>query len=184
MTLITHSIPEEFKKSEYRFLIVANKFQTGFDQPLLHTMYVDKKLGGVSAVQTLSRLNRTAPGKSDTFILDFVNTSEDIKKSFDPYYESTILSEATDPNKLFDLQTALDNFQVYTPEQVQEFSQKMVNNVPIDQLHCILDAAAEVFRTTLNKEHQEDFRTKCKSYVRLYAFLAQIVPFVNPYLSL
>ena len=177
------SIPEEFKKSEYRFLIVANKFQTGFDQPLLHTMYVDKKLGGVSAVQTLSRLNRTAPGKSDTFILDFVNTSEDIKKSFDPYYESTILSEATDPNKLFDLQTALDNFQVYTPEQVQEFSQKMVNNVPIDQLHCILDAAAEVFRTTLNKEHQEDFRTKCKSYVRLYAFLAQIVPFVNPYLE-
>lgn len=177
------SIPDEFKKSEYRFLIVANKYQTGFDQPLLHTMYVDKKLGGVNAVQTLSRLNRTTAGKSDTFVLDFANTSEEIKKSFDPFFETTILGEATDPNKLFDLQSALDAFQVYTPEQVQEFSQKIVTNAPVDELHSVLDAAAEVFRTSLTVEQQDDFRAKCKSYVRLYVFLAQIVPFVNPYLE-
>jgi type I restriction enzyme R subunit len=177
------SIPDEFKKSEYRFLIVANKYQTGFDQPLLHTMYVDKKLGGVNAVQTLSRLNRTTSGKTDTFVLDFANEAEDIKKSFDPFFETTILGEATDPNKLFDLQSALDAFQVYTPDQVQDFSQKMVTNIPVDQLHVILDAAAEVFRTSLTEELQNDFRAKCKTYVRLYVFLAQIVPFVNPYLE-
>jgi type I restriction enzyme, R subunit len=177
------SIPDEFKKSEYRFLIVANKFQTGFDQPLLHTMYVDKKLGGVNAVQTLSRLNRTTSGKTDTFVLDFANTSEEIKKSFEPYYETTILGEATDPNKLFDLQSALDAFQVYTPEQVQAFSEKIITNVPVDHLHTILDAAAETFRTILTEEQQDDFRAKCKTYIRLYVFLAQIVPFVNPYLE-
>lgn len=177
------SIPDEFKKSEYRFLIVANKYQTGFDQPLLHTMYVDKKLGGVNAVQTLSRLNRTTSGKTDTFVLDFANTSDEIKKSFEPYYETTILGEATDPNKLFDLQSALDAFQVYTPEQVQEFSDKIITNVPVEQLHTILDAAAETFRTILTEEQQDDFRAKCKTYVRLYVFLAQIVPFVNPYLE-
>jgi type I restriction enzyme, R subunit len=177
------SIPDEFKKSEYRFLIVANKFQTGFDQPLLHTMYVDKKLGGVNAVQTLSRLNRTTSGKTDTFVLDFANSAEEIKKSFDPFFETTILGEATDPNKLFDLQSALDAFQVYTPEQVQEFSDKIINNVPIDQLHSILDEAAIIFRDNLNEEQQEDFRAKCKTYVRLYVFLAQIIPFVNPYLE-
>ncbi|HRG20405.1 MAG TPA: type I restriction endonuclease [Saprospiraceae bacterium] len=177
------AIPDEFKKSEYRFLIVANKYQTGFDQPLLHTMYVDKKLGGVNAVQTLSRLNRTTSGKKDTFVLDFANDADEIKKSFDPFFETTILGEATDPNKLFDLQSSLDAFQVYTPEQVQEFSQKMVTNVPVDQLHSILDAAAEVFRTSLTEEQQDDFRAKCKTYVRLYVFLAQIVPFVNPYLE-
>jgi type I restriction enzyme R subunit len=177
------SIPDEFKKANNRFLIVANKYQTGFDQPLLHTMYVDKKLGGVSAVQTLSRLNRTTSGKSDTFVMDFANSTDEIKNSFEPYYETTILGEATDPNKLFDLQNALDAYQVYTNAQVQEFSDKIVQNVPVDQLHIILDAAANVFRTTLDEKSQEDFRTKCKSYVRLYVFLAQIVPFTNPYLE-
>lgn len=177
------AIPDKFKKSEYRFLIVANKYQTGFDQPLLHTMYVDKKLGGVNAVQTLSRLNRKTAGKEETFVLDFANDAEEIKKSFDPFFETTILGEATDPNKLFDLQSSLDAFQVYTPEQVQEFSQKMITNVPVDQLHSILDAAADVFRTSLTEEQQDDFRAKCKTYVRLYVFLAQIVPFVNPYLE-
>lgn len=177
------AIPDEFKKSEYRFLIVANKYQTGFDQPLLHTMYVDKKLGGVNAVQTLSRLNRTISGKKDTFVLDFANDADEIKKSFDPFFETTILGEATDPNKLFDLQSSLDTFQVYTPEQVQDFSQKIVTNVPVDQLHSILDVAAEVFKTSLTEEQQDDFRAKCKTYVRLYVFLAQIVPFVNPYLE-
>lgn len=177
------AIPDEFKKANNRFLIVANKYQTGFDQPLLHTMYVDKKLGGVGAVQTLSRLNRTTSGKNDTFIMDFANSTDEIKNSFEPYYETTILGEATDPNKLFDLQNALDNYHVYNNVQVQEFSDKIVQNVPVDQLHIILDAAANVFKITLDEKSQEDFRSKCKSYVRLYVFLAQIVPFTNPYLE-
>lgn len=177
------SIPEEFKKANNRFLIVANKYQTGFDQPHLHTMYVDKKLGGVSAVQTLSRLNRTASGKTDTFVLDFANSTDEIKRAFEPYYETTILGEATDPNKLFDLQNALDAYQVYSIGQVQEFSDKIVQNVPVDQLHSILDAVSNDFRTTLDEKSQEDFRVKCKTYVRLYVFLAQIIPFTNPYLE-
>jgi type I restriction enzyme R subunit len=177
------SIPSEFEKSDFRFLIVANKYQTGFDQPLLHTMYVDKKLGGVNAVQTLSRLNRSHPLKKDTFVLDFANTAEEIENSFKPYFESTILGEATDPNKLFDLQDALDNFQVYSREQVEEFSNKIVANVPVDQLHSILDQSSQIFRDNLEEEHQNDFRAKVKTYVRLYIFLSQIVPFENPYLE-
>ena len=177
------AIPSEFEKNEYRFLLVASKYQTGFDQPLLHTMYVDKKLGGVNAVQTLSRLNRSHPLKKDTFVLDFANSIEDIEKSFKPYYESTIVGEATDPNKLFDLQDALDNFQVYTKEQVHDFSEKILANVPIDQLHVLLDSSSEVFRTQLEEEQQSDFRAKVKTYVRLYIFLSQIVPFENPYLE-
>lgn len=176
-------IAEEFKKYENRFLIVANKFQTGFDQPLLHTMYVDKKLGGVSAVQTLSRLNRTAGGKEDTFVLDFANTSDEIKKSFSPYFEATILSESTDPGKLFTLQSTLDAFQVYSKDQVQEFSQKILESVPVDQLHAILDAAVQRYNALKKEEDRDSFRLKCKSFVRLYAFLAQIVPFVDPYLE-
>jgi type I restriction enzyme R subunit len=177
------SIPVEFEKNEYRFLLVANKFQTGFDQPLLHTMYVDKKLGGVNAVQTLSRLNRSHLLKKDTFVLDFANTTDDIEKAFEPYFESTILGEATDPNKLFDLQDALDNYQVYTKEQVVEFSEKILANVPIDQLHAMLDASSAIFRNDLVEEQQADFRAKVKTYVRLYIFLSQIVPFENPYLE-
>ncbi len=177
------AIPKEFEKNVYRFLLVANKFQTGFDQPLLHTMYVDKKLGGVNAVQTLSRLNRSHPLKKETFILDFANSTEEIEKAFKPYYECTILGEGTDPNKLFDLQDALDNFQVYTKEQVVEFSDKILANVPIDQLHAILDRSSAIFRNDFEEEQQADFRAKVKTYVRLYIFLSQIVPFENPYLE-
>jgi type I restriction enzyme R subunit len=177
------SIPKELKKNEYRFLLVANKFQTGFDQPLLHTMYVDKKLGGVNAVQTLSRLNRSYPLKKDTFVLDFANTTEEIENAFKPYYESTILGQATDPNKLFDLKDALDNYQVYTQDQVVEFSDKILSNVSIDQLHAMLDSSTIIFRNNLDDEQQADFRAKVKTYVRLYIFLSQIVPFENPYLE-
>ena len=176
-------IPSEFEKNEYRFLLVANKFQTGFDQPLLHTMYVDKKLGGVNAVQTLSRLNRNHPLKNDTFVLDFANSAEEIENAFKPYFESTILGESTDPNKLFDLQDSLDNYQVYSKEQVEEFSNKILSNMPIDQLHSSLDASTAFFRNSLEEEEQLDFRLKVKSYVRLYIFLSQIVPFENAYLE-
>lgn len=176
-------IPDEFERNNYRFLLVANKFQTGFDQPLLHTMYVDKKLGGVNAVQTLSRLNRSHPLKKETFVLDFANSAEEIEKAFKPYFESTILGEATDPNKLFDLQDALDNFQVYTKEQVVAFSDMILSNVPVDQLHAMLDHSSATFRNDLVEEQQADFRAKVKTYVRLYIFLSQIVPFENPYLE-
>ena len=111
-----------FDLPEYRFLIVANKFQTGFDQPLLHTMYVDKKLGGVNAVQTLSRLNRTNPEKQSTMVLDFANDSDEIKKAFEPYYETTILSEATDPNLLYEKQGRLEAFPVFTEKDVDDFA--------------------------------------------------------------
>ncbi len=177
------NIPEEFEKDEYKFLLVANKFQTGFDQPMLHTMYVDKKLGGVNAVQTLSRLNRSHPQKQDTFVLDFANSIDEIERAFKPYFESTILGEATDPNKLFDLQDALDNYQVYSREQVEDFSNKILDNLPVDQLHAILDEASAVFREDLDEEQQADFRAKVKTYVRLYIFLSQIVSFENAYLE-
>ena len=179
----SNSIPAEFEKNEYRFLLVANKFQTGFDQPLLHTMYVDKKLGDVNAVQTLSRLNRSHLLKKETFVLDFANSVEEIENAFKPYFESTILGEATDPNKLFDLQDALDNFQVYTKEQVVAFSDMILSSVPVDQLHAMLDHSSDTFRNDLVEEQQVDFRAKVKTYVRLYIFLSQIVSFENAYLE-
>ena len=177
------NIPSEFEKDEYRFLLVANKFQTGFDQPLLHTMYVDKKLGGVNAVQTLSRLNRSHPLKQDTFILDFANKVEDIEKAFKDYFQSTILGEATDPNKLFDLQDALDGFQVYSPEQLKLFADKLLADVSVSELHGVLETSVTIFREDLSEDEQADFRAKTKTYVRLYVFLSQIVDFENVYLE-
>jgi type I restriction enzyme, R subunit len=112
-----------FEQDAYRVLIVANKFQTGFDQPLLHTMYVDKKLGGVNAVQTLSRLNRVYPSKNETMVLDFANQAEEIQKAFAPYYEKTLLSEGTDPNLLYDLQTRLESFHFYSDAEVNRFAE-------------------------------------------------------------
>jgi type I restriction enzyme R subunit len=146
-------------------------------------MYVDKKLGGVNAVQTLSRLNRSHPLKLETFVLDFVNSAEDMEDAFKPYFESTILGEATDPNKLFDLKDALDNYEVYSITQVEEFSNQILANVPIDLLHTSLDQSAAYFRNELAEDLQIDFRAKVKTYVRLYIFLSQIVPFENPYLE-
>ena len=177
------NIPVEFNKDEYKFLLVANKYQTGFDQPLLHTMYVDKNLGGVNAVQTLSRLNRSHPEKQDTFVLDFANTADDVAKAFKPYFENTILGESTDPNKLFDLQDALDSYQVYSRDQVKEYSDKILANAPIDQLHTILGEASDVFKNGLEEEQRADFKAKVKTYVRLYIFLSQIVSFENAYLE-
>lgn len=140
-----NDIPKNFKKSQYRFLIVANKYQTGFDQPLLHTMYVDKKLRDVQAVQTLSRLNRALkPYKKDTFVLDFYNSVEDIKEGFDPYYTSTILSEETNPNKLNDLVDALDKFEVYTEETAKDFFEKYSSNKERIELDPIIDTAVHI----------------------------------------
>jgi len=175
-------IPDEFKKDEYRFLIVADKYQTGFDQPLLHTMYVDKTIADIKAVQTLSRLNRAyKPDKKDTFILDFVNSADTIKAAFDPFYKTTILSEETDLNRLNDLQDALDAYQVYSEDQVNKFMDLFIKGVERDQLDPILDECKQTFKDELDENEQADFKKKAKLFVRNYEFLVQIRHFRNPY---
>lgn len=175
-------IPKQFKKNEYRFLIVANKFQTGFDQPLLHTMYVDKKLSDVQAVQTLSRLNRAyKPDKEDTFVLDFFNTADEIRLSFEPFYTTTILSEETDANKLNDLQDALDNSEVYSRDDVTLFTDLYFKGADRNELDPIIDACVEQFRNSLSIDAQADFYVKAKSFNRTYAFLSKILSFNNVY---
>ena len=168
-----------FKAPKYRMLIVANKFQTGFDQPLLQTMYVDKRLGGVNAVQTLSRLNRTHPEKSGTMVLDFSNESDDIQAAFQPYYETTILSEATDPNLLYDIQTRLKTFPVFTDDDVEAFALVYFGSASTqDQLYAALAPAIQRF-SDLQEGEQQDFRGQITDYVRLYSFLAQVITFLD-----
>ena len=166
-----------FESPEYRLLIVANKFQTGFDQPLLQTMYVDKKLGGVNAVQTLSRLNRTHPAKPGTMVLDFANESDSIQAAFQPYYETTILSEATDPNLLYEIQTRLMTFPVFTDEDVESFARLyFASGTTQDKLYAALAPVVERFSDLQEGERQE-FRGQVTDYVRLYSFLAQVLTF-------
>ncbi|MBE9469077.1 MAG: type I restriction endonuclease subunit R [Bacteroidetes bacterium] len=175
-----NDVPKNFKKSEYRFLIVANKYQTGFDQPLLHTMYVDKKLAGVQAVQTLSRLNRAKrPYKKNTFVLDFFNEAEEIKEAFEPYYTSTILSEETNPNKLNDLVDSLETFDVYNEYQISDFFKKYVNGEDRTKLDPIIDNSAHIFKHDLDKDKQIDFKVKAKSFLRVYSYLSKILDFNN-----
>ena len=178
----SNNIPNEFKKTAYRFLIVANKFQTGFDQPLLHTMYVDKKLADVQAVQTLSRLNRAyKPYKEDTFVMDFFNTTEDIQKAFDPFYTTTILSEETDANKLNDLQDALGNTQVYSKNDVVNFTDLYFKKANRQELEPIVDKCVATFKSELNEDAQIDFYVKAKSFFRIYAFVSKLLSFNNGY---
>lgn len=170
----------QFEKPAYRFLVVANKFQTGFDQPLLHTMYVDKKLGGVNAVQTLSRLNRTHPGKRSTSVIDFANEAEEIKKSFEPYYETTLLSEATDPNLLYEVQGRLSDFGVFAAEEVQSFAQVYFDRkASQDRLYAVLELPRQRFGD-LGSDEGREFRGQLTDYVRLYAFLSQVLTFADP----
>ena len=168
-----------FDAPEQRFLIVANKFQTGFDQPLLHTMYVDKKLGGVNAVQTLSRLNRTHPEKDGTMVLDFANEADAIKAAFEPYFETTLLSEATDPNLLYDSRTRLDEFPVYDPDDIERFAKAYFSAAATqDRLYALLHPIVERFEA-LHEDERAEFRGRLTDYVRLYAFLAQVLPFAD-----
>ena len=169
-----------FDAPEYRFLVVANKFQTGFDQPLLHTMYVDKKLGGVNAVQTLSRLNRTHPEKRDTMVLDFANEADGIKAAFDPYFETTLLSEATDPNLLYEAQSRLEEYPVYAPADVDRFARVWFDSgATQDRLYAALAPVVERF-AELSAEEKPDFRGQLTDFVRLYAFLSQVLTFADP----
>lgn len=172
-------IPDKIRQDPYRFLIVADKFQTGYDEPLLHTMYVDKALSGIKAVQTLSRLNRAHPQKHDTFVLDFYNDSETIQNSFEPYYRTTILSDETDPNKLHDLKSDLDGYQVYSQAQIDDLVGLYLNGADRDKLDPILDACVATYNADLDEDGQVNFKGKAKAFVRTYGFLASILPYSN-----
>jgi type I restriction enzyme R subunit len=172
-------IPDRIKEDPYRFLICADKFQTGYDEPLLHTMYVDKVLSDIKAVQTLSRLNRAHPQKHDVFVLDFMNDTDTIQAAFADYYRTTILSEETDPNKLHDLKAALDGYEVYAGAKVDEHVDRYLGGADRDKLDPILDACVAVYRDQLNEDGQVDFKGKAKAFVRAYGFLASILPYTN-----
>jgi len=152
---------------------------TGYDEPLLHTMYVDKILSGIKAVQTLSRLNRAHPKKHDVFVLDFMNDADTIEMAFADYYRTTILSEETDPNKLHDLKAALDGYQVYAAGQIEDLVRLYLDGADRDRLDPILDACVAVYRQQLNEDGQVDFKGKAKAFMRTYGFLASILPYTN-----
>lgn len=163
----------------YRFLICADKFQTGYDQPLLHSMYVDKTLSGIKAVQTLSRLNRAHPQKHDAFVLDFMNDTETIRASFDTFYRTTILSDETDPNRLHDLKATLDRYQVYDPAQIEQLVALYLAGADRDRLDPILDACVATYTMNLDEDGQVDFKGKAKAFTRTYSFIAAILPYTN-----
>ncbi len=172
-------IAEKIQADPYRFLVCADKFQTGYDEPLLHTMYVDKTLAGVKAVQTLSRLNRAHPKKHDVFVLDFLNKTEIIRDSFASFYRATVLADETDPNKLHDLQADLDGAQVYSPEQIDTFVSLYLGGAERDQLDPILDQCVAVYLDELDEDGQVAFKGKAKGFVRTYAFLSSVLPYTN-----
>lgn len=172
-------IADRIQEDPYRFLVCADKFQTGYDEPLLHTMYVDKVLAGIKAVQTLSRLNRAHPLKHDVFVLDFMNSTDIIEEAFADYYRTTILSEETDPNKLHDLKRTLDDRGVYSPEQVDRFVELWLGGAGRDKLDPILDACVAVYAQTLDEDGQVEFKGKAKAFLRTYGFLSSILPYGN-----
>ena len=175
----SNKIADKIQEDPYRFLICADKFQTGYDEPLLHTMYVDKVLSSIKAVQTLSRLNRAHPQKHDVFVLDFMNDSDTIRDAFSDYYRTTILAEETDPNKLHDLKAALDAYQVYSVTQMEELVTLYLSGADRDRLDPILDACVAVYKAQLDEDGQVDFKGKAKAFTRTYGFLAQILPYTN-----
>lgn len=178
-TIKEKSLPEAFHTDDFGMLIVAEKYQTGFDEPLLHTMFVDKKLSGVKAVQTLSRLNRTARGKQDTFVLDFVNSAEDIKAAFEPYYEETVLLEENDPNIVYDLKNTLDGFRVYQQIEIDKFadifySSKEQTAGDLGKLQGTIKPALDRFEALIEVERQDLFKTTLNRFNRIYAFVTQV----------
>ena len=172
-------IPDAFKTPDYRILVVANKFQTGFDEHFLHTMYVDKKLAGVQAVQSLSRLNRKPKGKNEVFVLDFVNEADFIQSAFQPFYQTTLLEEETDPNRLYDLDTELDGYEVYTDKDVDEFAEIFYTpELPLEKLQPVLDRVVLIW-SYKPEEEREDFRSTLQRLIRLYGFISQIITFTD-----
>ncbi len=172
-------IAEKFQEDPYRFLVCADKFQTGYDEPLLHTMYVDKTLAGIQAVQTLSRLNRSHPKKHDVFVLDFLNDAGGIRDAFAPFYRATVLSDETDPNKLHDLQADLDDAGVYSPDEVEELVRRYLGGDDRARLDPILDACVERYKRDLDEDGQIGFKGKAKGFVRTYGFLSCVLPWTH-----
>ena len=175
----SNKIADRIQQDPYRFLVCADKFQTGYDEPLLHTMYVDKVLAGIKAVQTLSRLNRAHPKKHDVFVLDFQNDVDAIQLAFADYYRTTILGEETDPDKLHDLKARLDGCQVYGQTDVDQLAELYLSGADRDQLDPILDACVATYLADLDEDGQVDFKGKAKAFVRTYEFLASILPYSN-----
>ena len=173
------SIADSFKSPEYRILIVSNKFQTGFDEPMLQTMYVDKRLDGLQCVQSLSRLNRVATGKTDTLVLDFVNEPEQVQEAFQGYYQTTTLAEETDPNRLYDLQSQLDGFDLYDADTIDQFCRIFYESSrPDELLQGILDCVVEKW-SALEMNEREEFRSTLQSYIRLYGYISQLITFTD-----
>ena len=172
-------IADRFQEDPYRFLVCADKFQTGYDEPLLHTMYVDKTLSGIKAVQTLSRLNRAHPKKHDVFVLDFLNEADTIREAFADFYRATILADETEPNKLHDLQADLDLAQVYSEEQVEELVRRYLGGAERDQLDPILDDCVTVYLRDLDEDGQVEFKGNAKAFIRTYGFLSAVLPYRN-----
>ena len=171
------SIADSFKSPEYRILIVANKFQTGFDEPMLQTMYVDKRLDGLQCVQTLSRLNRVATGKTDTLVLDFVNEPDQVQEAFQQYYQTTTLAAETDPNRLYDLQRQLEGFDLYDAGTIDQFCHIFYeSSQPDELLQGLLDGVVERW-SALEIDDREAFRSTLQSYIRLYGYISQLITF-------
>jgi type I restriction enzyme, R subunit len=177
-------LPDKFDTDDYQLLLVAEKYQTGFDQPLLHTMYVDKRLDGIQAVQTLSRLNRTCPGKDDTFVLDFVNNAEDIQRAFQPFYEQTVIGEQADAHQLYELQGTLEGMHVFHHDDVHSFCEVFfkpkASHSPTDHgmMNAHIDPAVARFRQ-LSEGDQEEFRNLLNTFRNLYGFMSQVIPFTD-----
>ena len=173
------SIADSFKDPNYRILIVASKFQTGFDEPLLQTMYVDKRLDGLQCVQTLSRLNRVATGKTDTLVLDFVNEPEQVQEAFQQYYQTTKLAEETDQNRLYDLQNQLEGFDLYDEGSIDQFCRIFYDATqPYELLQGVIDDVVERWRA-LETDDREEFRSTLQSYIRLYGYISQLITFTD-----
>ena len=173
-------LPEKFSGMEYQVLLVAEKYQTGFDEPLLHTMFVDKPLKGVKAVQTLSRLNRTTQGKTDTFVLDFANTAEDIQEAFKPFYEATEISETTDANVIYDLKVKLDEYRIYWSSEIDNFAEvfftkaQKQGNIDFGILNSYLDPAVDRYKAK-EEDEQDEFKSTLAKFIRTYSFITNIV---------
>ena len=172
-------IAERFQEHPYRFLVCADKFQTGYDEPLLHTMYVDKTLAGIKAVQTLSRLNRARSDKHDVFVLDFLNDVDTIQSAFEPFYCGTVLADETDPNKLHDLQAELDGAQVYSKDKIESLVSQYLEGADRDRLDPILDTCVATYMEDLDEDGQIAFKGNAKAFVRTYAFLGCVLPYNN-----
>jgi type I restriction enzyme R subunit len=175
----SNKIEENFKKEPYRFLICADKFQTGYDEPLLHTMYVDKVLADIKAVQTLSRLNRAHKNKEDTFVLDFANKADDIKEAFSRYYKTTLLSDETDRNKVYELIANMEKHEVYTQKDVDDVVDYFLRGHPRVNIDPILDSCVANYKP-LNEDEQVEFKSSAKQFVRLYNFLGAILSYGMP----